>query len=69
KLIVDEDVRYVIELIYDLALDGYSPNKIAESLTLKKIPIPIVHKKEPRAKNVTENDGYGIWKRQTVLVY
>ena len=67
KLIVDEDVRYVIELIYDLALDGYSPNKIAESLTLKKIPIPIVHKKEPRAKNVTENDGYGIWKRQTVF--
>ena len=67
KLIVDEDVRYVIELIYDLALEGYSPNKIAESLTLKKIPIPIVHKKEPRAKDVTENDGYGIWKRQTVF--
>ena len=67
KLIVDEDVRYVIELIYDLALEGYSPNKIAESLTLKKIPIPIVHKKEPRAKNVTENEGFGIWKRQTVF--
>lgn len=50
-----------------MALDGKSPNKIAETLTLKKIPIPIVHKKEPRAKDVTENDGYGIWKRQTIF--
>ncbi len=67
KLIVDEEVREVVELIYDLALDGKSPNKIAEILTLKKISIPIVHKKEPRAKDVTENDGYGIWKRQTII--
>lgn len=67
KLIVDEEVREVVELIYDLALEGKSPNKIAETLTLKKIPIPIVHKKEPRAKDVTENDGYGIWKRQTIF--
>ena len=66
KLIVDEEVRYIIELIYDLALEGKSPNKIAEYLTLKKIPIPIVHKGEPRGKNVVENDGFGIWKRQTV---
>mgnify|MGYP004523660501 CR=1 FL=1 len=67
KLIVDEEVRDVVELIYDLALMGKSPNKIAETLTLKKIPIPIVHKKEPRAKDVTENDGLGIWKRQTIV--
>ena len=67
KLIVDEEVREVVELIYDLALDGKSPNKIAEILTLKKISIPIVHKKEPRAKDVVENDGYGIWKRQTIF--
>jgi DNA invertase Pin-like site-specific DNA recombinase len=66
KLIVDEEVRHIIELIYDLALEGKSPNKIAEYLTLKKIPIPIVHKHEPRANNVSENDGFGIWKRQTV---
>lgn len=67
KLIVDEEVRYIVELIYDLALEGKSPNKIAEILTLKKIPIPIVHKKEPRAQNIIENDGFGIWKRQTIL--
>lgn len=42
KLIVDEEVRHIIELIYDLALEGKSPNKIAEHLTLKKVPIPIV---------------------------
>lgn len=67
KLIIDEEVKDNVLLIYDLALEGKSPGKIAEALTLKKIPIPIVHKKEPRAKGVTENDGYGIWKRQTVF--
>lgn len=67
KLIVDEDVKDNIILIYDLALEGKSPGKIAEILTLKKIPIPIIHKNDPRSKNVYENDGYGIWKRQTVF--
>lgn len=66
KLIVDEEVRSVIELIYDMALDGISPKKIADVLTLRKIPIPIVHKKEYRAKDVVDNGGLGIWKRQTV---
>lgn len=67
KLIVDEEIRNIIELIYHMALDGKSPNKIAEYLTLKKIPIPIVHKQEPRAKYVTENEGLGIWRRQTIF--
>jgi len=66
KLIVDEDVREIIEFIYDMALEGKSPNKIAEMLTLRKVAIPMVYKKEPRASKVTENDGLGIWKRQTV---
>lgn len=66
KLIIDEEVVPTIELIYDLALDGITIQKIAETLTLRKVPIPIVHKKESRASSVTENDGYGIWKRQTV---
>lgn len=67
KLIVDEEVRHIVELIYDLALERISPMKIAETLTIKKVPIPIVHKKEPRSKNVVENDGFGIWKRQTIF--
>ena len=66
KLIIDNKVRNVIELIYSLALAGNSPRKIAEMLTLDKYPIPIVYKKDPRAKDVVENDGFGIWKRQTV---
>ncbi len=66
KLIVDEEVRDIVELIYDLALDGKTPSNIAQILTLKKIPIPIVYKKDPRAKNVVENDFFGIWKRQTI---
>ena len=67
KLIVDEEVRHIIMLIYNLALEGKSSNKIAEYLTIKKIPIPIVYKQEPRAKKVWENDGFGIWKRQTIF--
>ena len=65
-LIVDEEVKDNVLMIYDLALSGIGVAKIAEILTRKKIPIPIVYKQENRAKNVTENDGYGIWKRQTV---
>lgn len=65
-LIVDEDVRNVINLIYELALEGKSPKNIADTLTIKKIPIPVVYKQEPRAKQITDNDGYGIWRRQTV---
>ena len=66
KLIIDEEVRHIVELIYDLALEGKSSNKIAEYLIYKKIPIPIVHKQEPRAKDINENNGFGIWKRQTL---
>lgn len=66
KLIIDEEVRDIIEYIYNMAEEGYSPIKIAEMLTLRKIPIPIVHKKDPRGASVTENDGIGIWKRQTI---
>lgn len=66
KLIIDDNVASNIELIYDLAFDGMTPQKIAETLTMKKIPIPVVYKKEKRANNITENDGFGIWKRQTI---
>src|SRR5574344_947616 len=66
KLIVDEGVRDNIEYIYSLALEGYSPTKIAELFTRKHIPIPVIYKNEIRGKEITENDGYGIWKRQTI---
>lgn len=66
KLIIDEEVRGNIEYIYDMILEGKTISWIANKLTIKKIPIPIVYKQEPRGKKVTENDGYGIWKRQTI---
>lgn len=66
KLVIDENVREYVELIYELALEGMSPGSIASILTHKKIAIPIVYKKEKRGLNVVENDGFGIWKRQTV---
>lgn len=67
KLIVDEEVRDIITFIYDMALEGKSPRKIAEILTLRKVPIPIIYKKDPRGKDVTENGGFGIWKRQSIV--
>ena len=66
KLIVDEEVRDIIEYIYDLTLEGKSYTFIADSLTNRKVPIPIVYKQDPRAKTITDNDGFGIWKRQTI---
>lgn len=66
KLLVDENVRDIIEFIYEEALEGITPGKIAEVLTIRKQDIPIVYKKEIRGSKVTENEGHGIWKRQTV---
>lgn len=66
KLIIDEKVADNVKYIYDLALQGMGLKSIAFTLTRKKIPIPIVYKKETRGLNVTENDGYGVWKHSTV---
>jgi len=40
RLIVDENVRYVIEMIFNLAVQGKTSNKIAEILSKEKIPTP-----------------------------
>lgn len=66
QLIPDEKVVSNVKMIYNLALEGYTIYNICNQLTDLKIPIPIVYKKETRAKNITENDGYGIWKYSTV---
>lgn len=65
-LIIDWEVVPVIKLIYSLALEGYGMNTICHRLTDMNIPIPIVHKKEPRASKITDNNGNGIWKHATV---
>lgn len=65
-LIIDPVASKTVKLIYDLFLEGIGIVKICRRLTNLKIPIPIVYKKEPRGLNVTENDGFGIWKHSTV---
>ncbi len=65
-LIIDSVASIVVKRIFDMALNGNSPYYIADTLTKEKVPIPIVYKKETRGLLVTENDGYGIWKPQTI---
>ena len=65
-LLVDPVASIVVKRIFDMAVHGNSTRKIAHTLTTEKIPIPVVHKKDPRCIYVTENDGYGIWKHQTI---
>ena len=66
KLIIDPEASKVVRLIYSLALEGNGVCVISRILSEKKIPIPIVYKKEPRGLKVTENDGCGIWKHSTI---
>lgn len=66
KLIVDPVASLVVKRIFEMAYTGNSCYKIAALLTKEKIPIPIVYKKETRGALVTENDGFGIWRPQTI---
>ena len=66
QLVPDENVVRYVKMIYHLALEGHTVYNICTRLTDLQIPIPIVYKKESRAKNITDNDGYGIWKYSTV---
>ncbi len=66
KLVIDPEASKIVKYIYQLFLDGFGVTRICRKLTDKKIPIPIVYKKEPRGLNVTENDGCGIWKNSTI---
>jgi len=65
-LIIDEEAATVVRMMYQLALEGYGMNTICHRLTNLGYPIPIVYKNDPRAKNVTDNHGLGIWKHSTV---
>lgn len=65
-LIVDPESSKIVKLIYSWYLEGLSIKRICDNLTDKKIPIPIVYKKEGRGLLVTENEGNGIWRPATV---
>ena len=66
RLVVDPVASLIVKRIFNMAYVGNSCYKIATILTNEKIPIPIVYKKENRGALVTENDGRGIWKPQTI---
>lgn len=65
-LVPDPVASNVVKRIFNMALAGNTPHRIASQLTLEKVAIPIVYKKDPRSVHVTDNDGYGIWKPQTI---
>lgn len=65
-LVIDEEAAKIVRMIYQMFLDGQSVRRICSRLTELKIPIPIVHKKDPRGEKVFENDGFGVWKHSTV---
>ena len=60
KLVIDEDIAWVVKHIFELALQGNSPRKIAEALTLDKIQTPLAYNKYQGARD-------GIWGRNTVF--
>lgn len=66
KLIIDPIASVVVKQIFQMNIEGLGVTKICNKLTQDKIPIPIVYKKEPRGLEVTENEGFGIWKHSTI---
>mgnify|MGYP004507854577 FL=1 len=66
NLIIDPIASLIVKRIFNMAYAGNSCYKIAAILTSEKVPIPIVYKHETRGALVTENDGYGIWRPQTI---
>lgn len=65
-LIIDPEASKIVKLIYSWFLEGLSLQKICDNLTESKVPIPIVYKKEPRGLMVSENDGFGVWRKATI---
>ena len=66
KLIIDPVASLVVKRMFEMARQGNSCYKIASVLTEEKVPIPIVYKKESRGALITDNDGFGIWRPQTI---
>ncbi len=63
KLIVDEEVRDVIESIFEMYLNNMSMNAIARALTNKNILTPAEHRKKMEGNEV-QNDK--VWCKRTI---
>lgn len=71
KLVIDLEAAEVVKEIYELYISGQGASKIANILTLKKIPTPAQYKKlkdmkysNPSSHIISEK--YGIWNPGTV---
>ena len=63
KLIVDEEVRPIIERIFNLALEGKSPRQIADIFSNEKIPTPSIYADLNRGIKST---AYELWCPRTI---
>lgn len=67
KLIIDEDVRYIIELIYELCLEGKGTQLIAYEMMERKIPRPSAFvQNAEKLYGLTEENKYK-WTHRMVL--
>ena len=62
-LIIDEYSSQIVKRIFNMFINGYSLQRIADSLTNDKIPIPSVYKNLNRGMKST---AYGIWCTRTI---
>lgn len=67
RLVVDEEVRSVIVMIFELCVDGLSTMQIAQKLNMMEIPCPSEHKKKKGGKyNGRTLEERNIWIGSTV---
>jgi hypothetical protein len=71
KIIIDEEAADIVKEIFKLYLEGYGANRIACTLTERRILTPSQYKKEKGLNFVNPNGGkycekYGIWAMNTV---
>jgi DNA invertase Pin-like site-specific DNA recombinase len=68
RIIIDEDPAKVVQLIFDLYLQGHGSQHIAYILNDRKIPNPTKHKQDTGLKyiNAHANNNFGLWNKTTV---
>ena len=67
KLVIDENVRYIIELVYQLCLEGNGTQLISKELMKRKIPRPSAFVENAKQLyNLTEENKY-VWTHRMVL--
>lgn len=68
KLMIDEQVAYVIKSIFNWYLEGYGTQYIAQTLNKKDIPNPTKYKRDKglKYKNSSQTDDYGLWNKTTI---